>query len=89
MVSSPVKGLIPLRALVAGFRTTVSFIRPGTVYIPGPRPFRLFLIWPAMASNTATTCFFASPVDSAISDMISPLVIGRADASFFAMTCSP
>ena len=31
MASSPVKGLIPLRALVAGFRTTTSFIRPGTV----------------------------------------------------------
>jgi len=31
IASSPVKGLIPLRALVAGFRTTTSFIRPGTV----------------------------------------------------------
>jgi hypothetical protein len=31
VVSSPVKGLIPLRALVAGFRTTVIFVRPGTV----------------------------------------------------------
>jgi hypothetical protein len=42
MVSSPAKGLIPLRALVAGLRTTVSFIRPGTVYMPGPRLPRLF-----------------------------------------------
>jgi len=31
IASSPVKGLTPLRALVAGFRTTTSFIRPGTV----------------------------------------------------------
>jgi hypothetical protein len=31
MVSSPVKGLTPLRALVANFRTTTSFIMPGTI----------------------------------------------------------
>lgn len=30
VVSWPVKGLMPLRALVAGLRTTVTFIRPGT-----------------------------------------------------------
>ena len=30
-VSSPVKGLMPLRALVAGLRITISFIKPGTV----------------------------------------------------------
>lgn len=35
-VGSPVKGLMPLRARVAGLRTTLSFIMPGTVNTPMP-----------------------------------------------------
>ena len=31
IISSPVNGLVPLRALVAGLRMTLIFIRPGTV----------------------------------------------------------
>ena len=41
MVSSPVNGLMPLRAFVAGFLRTLILNRPGTLNIPGPRGFRL------------------------------------------------
>lgn len=34
MAGSPVKGFMPLRALVAGFRTTLILSRPGKVNIP-------------------------------------------------------
>src|SRR5689334_19665660 len=34
IISSPVKGLVPLRALVAGFLTTTNFAKPGTRKIP-------------------------------------------------------
>ena len=39
-VCSPVKGLIPFHARVAGFLTVFIFIRPGRVNSPAPRFFR-------------------------------------------------
>src|SRR6187401_1173644 len=42
--SSLVKGLMPLRALVAGLLMTVIFIKPGTVKMPGPFLPTFFLI---------------------------------------------
>src|SRR5690606_6241735 len=52
-VSSLVKGLMPLRALVAGFLVTLIFIRPGTVKRPGPRAPTFFLICLLSESKTA------------------------------------
>jgi len=37
IVSSPVKGLIPLRAFLAGFLTVTIFIKPGSTNSPQPR----------------------------------------------------
>lgn len=37
VVSSPVKGFVPLRAFVAGFFWVVIFINPGRVNCPAPR----------------------------------------------------
>ena len=37
IVSSPVKGLIPFRALVAGFRLTSIFMSPGRMNWPAAR----------------------------------------------------
>src|SRR3569833_1459240 len=54
VIFSPVKGLMPSRALVAGFFTTFNFISPGLVNKPLPR--RLFLITPLSESNTEATC---------------------------------
>ena len=34
MISSPVKGLMPLRALVAGFLTTTNLAKPGSMNSP-------------------------------------------------------
>src|SRR6185436_20705973 len=69
-----VNGLIPLRALVAGFSTTVIFIRPGTVNTPAPflptaRPISV-----DSASSTPETCLRVSFVPSAMLLMISLLV---------------
>src|SRR5262249_14071398 len=60
VIFSPVKGLTPSRALVAGFFTTLSFIRPGTVNRPLLR--RLFLMVPPSESNTEPTCLRERPV---------------------------
>src|SRR5262245_184511 len=54
IISSLVKGLMPLRAFVAGFLTTFIFSRPGSVNTPWLR--RLFLMMPLSDSNTAATC---------------------------------
>src|ERR1700742_4895565 len=54
VIFSPVNGLMPSRALVAGFFTTFNFMRPGSVNRPLPR--RLFLITPPNESNTDATC---------------------------------
>ena len=54
IIFSFVNGLMPSRAFVAGFFTTFSFSRPGSVNRPPLR--RLFLIWPLSDSNTAATC---------------------------------
>ena len=65
MISSPVKGLRPLRALAAGLRTVRIFTRPGSVKVPAP----LFFTWRSIvalsSSNTATTSRLATPVFSA------------------------
>src|SRR3954462_6196328 len=70
-VSSLVKGLIPLRALVAGLWTTLIFTRPGTANTPGPFLPTAPLISRARASNTALTCLRDRAVFSAIAVMIS------------------
>src|SRR5262245_1062973 len=60
VIFSPVKGLTPSRAFVAGFLTTLSFIRPGSVNRPLPR--RLFLMTPPSESKTPPTCLRERPV---------------------------
>src|ERR1700752_872075 len=60
IIFSPVKGLTPSRALVAGFFTTFIFRSPGSVNSPPPR--RLFLITPLSESKTLPTCLRDSPV---------------------------
>lgn len=75
MVSSPVKGLMPLRALTAGLRTVMTFIRPGIVNSPAPR----FLMLPSIRFSsccmTSDTCFLLRPVLSAMVPTICVLVI--------------
>src|SRR3954466_14428037 len=61
-----VKGLIPLRALVAGLLMTMIFIKPGTAKMPGPFLPTAALISPASASNTEATCFRLNSVAVAI-----------------------
>ena len=78
IISSPVKGLTPLRALVAGLRFTRIFMRPGTVNWPGPRRPMSFLMIPARASNTVATSFFVRPVSSAMAPVTSDLVLALA-----------
>src|SRR5204863_3730919 len=56
----PVNGLMPSRALVAGFLTTFIFSSPGMVNRPLPR--RLFLVPPPSESKTPPTCLRESPV---------------------------
>jgi len=65
-MASPVNGLTPLRDLVAGLRTTLIFIRPGNVYIPGPVRLMSRLIRVLRDSKTALTSFLVRPVLSAI-----------------------
>src|SRR5579863_8660680 len=60
IIFSPVNGLTPSRALVAGFFTTFIFSKPGIVNRPLPR--RLFLITPPSESKTLPTCLRESPV---------------------------
>src|SRR5438128_3566140 len=64
IISSPVKGLVPLRALVAGFLTTTNLAKPGT----RNTPFFLSSLWPTStsASITPLTSFFETSVDVAI-----------------------
>ena len=81
-VSSPVNGLIPLRALVAGLRTTLTFIIPGTLKTPGPRLPRFLPISFASSSKTLATCLLVRPVFSANVAMISVLVMGFCAAPF-------
>src|SRR6185295_18277317 len=56
MTSCLVNGLMPLRALVAGLRTTVTFISPATLQMPGPvLPRSIERILP-IVSKTDATC---------------------------------
>src|SRR4051812_40848984 len=68
-----VKGLMPLRALTAGFCTMMTFIRPGTTKRPGPFLPRAFLIWVERDSKTDATCLRDSWVSSAMPARISLL----------------
>src|SRR3954468_11273438 len=79
MTSSLVKGLIPLRALVAGFWITVIFIRPGTANTPEPFLPTADPISCDRASNTDTTCLRDSSVDCEMRLMTSLFDAGFAD----------
>ena len=65
IVSSPVKGLMPLRALRAGFFTVVIFIIPGMVNSPIERFLMLRSIRVCISSMTEEICFLLRPVLSA------------------------
>ena len=65
-MASPVNGFTPLRDLVAGLRTTLIFIKPGNVYIPGPVRLMSRLIRVLRDSNTALTSLLVRPVLSVI-----------------------
>src|SRR5277367_2229749 len=84
VIFSPLKGLMPSRALVAGFFTTFILSKPGMVNRPWLR--RLFLIDAERESNTAPTCFLDSSVSFEIVARISDLV---GAAFFFAILKSP
>src|SRR5690606_27980715 len=72
IIFSPVNGLIPSRAFVAGFFTTFILSSPGRVNRPLLR--RLFLITVLSESKTPPTCLRESPVSFAICVRISDLV---------------
>ena len=65
-VSSPVNGLMPLRAFVAGLRVTLHFIKPGTVNSPGPPFFKCLCITSDKISNTVPISFLDNSVHSEI-----------------------
>src|SRR5439155_16477584 len=69
--SSLVKGLIPLRALVAGLWTTLIFTRPGSANTPGPFLPTADSICSDRAAKTELTCLRARPVFAAIAARIS------------------
>ena len=73
-VSSPVNGLMPLRAFLAGFFTVTILNSPGKTNSPHER----FLIWPSMrslnSSKTACTSFLGSSVFSLMRAIICVLV---------------
>src|SRR5439155_10917992 len=50
IISSPVNGLVPLRALVAGFLMTTNLAKPGT----RNRPFFLSSLWPTSVRVSMT-----------------------------------
>src|SRR6478735_1892561 len=81
IIFSFVNGLMPSRAFVAGFFTTFSLSRPGSVNRPPLR--RLFLIWPLSDSNTAATCLRDSSASLQIVATISDFV---GAPPFFAIT---
>jgi hypothetical protein len=66
MISSPVKGLIPLRAARAGFFTTVIFIKPGITNVPAQPGLTCFSMTSVKQSRTATTSFLPIHVASVI-----------------------
>src|SRR5262245_21076829 len=86
IISSPVKGLVPLRALVAGFLITTNFAKPGT----RKRPLFLSSLWPTSTRQSITflTSRLASSVVVAIFSiscdldiwlaMIAPLILDAA-----------
>src|SRR5690625_1622114 len=74
VVSSPVKGLMPLRALVAGFLTVLILSRPGSTNSPAPFLCRWRSMTLLRLSSTSLTCFLVRPVFSAISLVIWVLV---------------
>src|ERR1700728_3951074 len=84
VIFSPVNGLMPSRALVAGRFTTLSLSRPGRVNSPLPR--RLFLMMPFSDSKTSLTCFLESSESLEIWARISDLV---GAPPFFAIGESP
>lgn len=91
-VSSPVNGLMPLRALVAGFLTTLILHKPTILNKPEPLGFNSLAIIPSSAVNTEATCLRVRSVSPAIEFKISDLVGGflTAAAAFFltAIKCS-
>ena len=84
-VSSPVKGLMPLRALVAGFLTDLILHRPKTLNKPEPRGLSYFAISSSNDVKTAATCLRVSSVSVAIAFRISDFVgaFFTAGAAFF------
>src|SRR4029453_711477 len=83
-VGSLVKGLMPFRALVAGFLTTTNFARPGTTNVPdflsslwavSARPSRRFLTFFLLSPSEPATSFSISCVFDSI---VSVLVLSRA-----------
>jgi len=66
IIFSPVKGLVPSRALVAGLLRIFNLRRPGRVKTPGPflPSCSTMIVW--RESRTETTCFLESSVCSAM-----------------------
>jgi hypothetical protein len=82
VIGSPVNGFLPGFALVAGFRTTLSFSRPGMTNWPGPfLPSSLPISSPS-AAKTPAICFLPRPVFSARAARISCLLAGFGLSAF-------
>src|SRR3990167_893342 len=86
MISSPVKGLTPLRAFLAGFLMTLIFIKPGITNMPGPPDLTCFSITSVRQSNTATTSFLVRQVISVIAAIIPLFDIGSLTVGIFPAT---
>ena len=86
ITSSLVKGLMPLRAFVAGLRTVLIFNKPGRTKMPTPFFLMCASITSAKPSSTEDTCLRLSSVLVAICSRIWLLVcLTLIGVDFFAM----
>src|SRR5439155_500787 len=76
VMASPVWGLRPGRALVAGFSTRLILSRPGRLKTPGPFLLSSALMSLPSSSKKVVTCFFDSCVVSASFWYVADLVAG-------------
>ncbi len=76
IISSPVNGLVPLRAFLAGFLTTLILSNPGRLKYPAPRGLSSLEIKPSRDSSTDATSFRERSVSAAMLFRISDFVGG-------------
>ena len=70
ITSSLVKGLIPMRAFVAGFRCTVIRMSPGSLNVPGPALDRSALMMAPITWKTPATSRRGAPTEEELRSLL-------------------